>query len=448
MDGPKDLSYYINLFSDRLESPCSFRSYKKQADAIAEYIAIWPPSWVDRVKKYASMLPEMDISTRIVGLMPARNEQHRIVSALDAIFFDVETSGLNNSFELIILENGFSHEVGDLCEILDLWRSINYPAFSIHCIQHKWSPSEKFPIAKARKLLADISVYRIYQGAITHPVYLMSEDADIESIQCGRLRCVLSIMDKNPFVDALRGPQERGSNIIAKHQLCLLERRTWQFTELFLSDMKYGPAHNDNYNFYWNRVVTAGSNVLFSSEVYSSIHGYSDDIQVFEDMDIGQRISVLRGKFCGNRFVPLMDTICHFPCVEESSISRILHSLVQQEHVYCHNGDGFFDNDMIIKSSDSNSKLLSLLDEYAFVNNHNKNRFECLLSELYKEIERIVGRYEDPKMFFNRIMATMGISFDFYNIEADQIYISRVDSFREKLKAHIKIPVSWRLHYE
>jgi len=98
----------------------------------------------------------------------------------------------------------------------------------------------------------------------------------------------------------------------------------------------------------------------------------------------------------------------------------------------------------ILPKTKPNIYLLSLLDEYTFVNNHNKYRFECLLSELYKEIERIIGRYEAPKIFFNRIM---GISFDSYSIEANQIYISRVDSFREKLKAHIKISVSWRLHY-
>lgn len=409
MDGPKSLEYYLDIFDDSPALPSLERCWKAQYAAAEAYIDSWPGDWKALVSAYADLMPEIHSSVRVIGLIPARNEQHRITSCLNAIKHDVETSEMNDAFELIVLENGLSAEIGATASSINNWILQNKPSFRIRVIQHTWGNEEKYPLAKARKLLADITVYRIFKAQPSNPVYLLSEDADIEWIQAGRMRAALLKLDKHPSVDAIRGIQERSSHVLKENYLALLERRSWQFAELLLSSKRYWPENNPHYNFYWHRVVTAGSNVFFSAEIYSLIGGYSDDITVFEDMDIGQRISVLRGTYTDGRFIPRLDTIHRFPFREESSIARVLLSLVNKGHVYSHDGTGFYEDDHIIKQPRSVDILLQKLSPYARPTQDNISMYETVINGLQLEIQRIFKGNADGRKLFSRVMSRLGI---------------------------------------
>lgn len=410
MDGPKSLECYLNIFDGNHMLPLPTRCFHRQLAAIEAYIDSWPEHWRSLVKMYADVMPELDRRIRVVALIPARNEQYRISACLKAIKHDILTSKMSDAFELIILENGLLSELGPTASTISDWIKYNKPSFAIHVIKHCWESTEQYPLAKARKLLADITVYRIFVTQPTHSVYLLSEDADIERIQAGRTRAALLKLDKQPSIDAIKGIQERSIYTLIQNNLALLERRGWQFTELLLSSKRYWPGTYTHYNFYWHRVVTAGSNVFFSAEIYSLISGYSDDVAVFEDMDIGQRISVLRGQYLEGVFLPRLDTIRRFPYRQESSIARVLLSLVNKEHVYGHDGTGFYDVDSIIKRPNSTALLLQKLAPYSKPQRKNLHRYENVLSNLYKEVLRIFIRQEEGRNLFWRVMRCLGLN--------------------------------------
>lgn len=427
MDGPKSLEYYLALFNGHHVPPATERCPRRQHIAAQAYIDSWHKCWRDVVREYAGRIPPLDSAVRVIGLIPARNEEFRIPACLTAIAHDVVSSGMSDEFELVILENGQVDEVGPTVNSVSNWNTRNHPSFLIHTLQHHWHETEKCPIAKARKLLADIAIYRVHQAKPTHPVFLLSEDADIERIQAGRMRMALTKLDKQPYLDAIRGPQERSIGALRQNHLALLERRSWQFAELLLSSKRYWPEKNTHHNFYWHRVVTAGSNVFFSAEVYALIGGYSDDVSVFEDMDIGQRISVLRGGCLGTHFVPRLDTIRRFSFRQESSIARVLLSLVNNGHLYGHDGTGFYDVDHIIKRPNATAFLLQELAPFARSQRSNLHRYERVLSDLYAEILRIFEVHGEGVELFRRVMICLGFKTNIY-ICTDSGDISFIDA--------------------
>ncbi len=418
MDGPKSLEHYLALFNGYHVPPATDRCPRRQHVAVQTYIDSWHDHWLSTVKKYVNIIPQLSSSIRVIGLIPARNEEFRIQASLTAIGYDVTTSRMVDAFELIILENGRSNEVGPTAISVSEWIEENKPSFPIHMLQHNWHKTEKYPIAKARKLLADTAIYRICDTQPDHPVFLLSEDADIERVQTGRMRMALTKLDKQPSIDAIRGIQERSVNALKQNHLALLERRSWQFTELFLSSHHFRPPQVDIANFYWDRVVTAGSNVFFSAEIYSQIGGYSEDVVVFEDMDIGQRISVFRGQYSKGQFAPCTSTVCRFSGREESSIARILLSLIQKSHVYQHDGSSFFDVDHIIKNPGAVPQLLAELLPYAKLTDENKWRFEMLLTDSLFELYRICKVDVGGKLF-RRIMFYLGFYPESYVITSE-----------------------------
>lgn len=149
----------------------------------------------------------------------------------------------------------------------------------------------------------------------------------------------MKYLDIHPKLDALRGSQDRTRWALANNQLLLLERRSWFFTECQLSAKRLWPTNWEGANFYWNRVVTGGWNTCFTAETYALIRGYTPTVRIFEDMDIGQRISVLRGYWRGERFIPDVSTVSRFPYRAESSAARAILSLSQERHIYDDDND-------------------------------------------------------------------------------------------------------------
>ena len=420
MDGPKSLDYYLGVFRNGSVSSHSTRCASREREAMFAYIDSWNSAWRDMVRSFALSLPPMSPEIRVAALAPARNEQFRIKLFLNAIKSDIDSSNIKNAFELLIIENGVESEIGRTSEVVTGWIQIVNPSFPVHIIQQKWDHDEKYPLAKARKLIADIAIYRA--SRLTAPkksLYFLTEDADIESIQNGRLKAAISYLDKHPEIDAIRGIQERSIQALKSNHLALLERRSWQITELLLSSQYYWPNKRESYNFYWNRVVTSGSNVFISAEVYCEIRGYSKDVTVFEDMDIGQRISVLRGRYSRGQFIPCMDTVRRFSFREESSIARILLSLQKGRHVYSHNGRCFYDADDIVKAPLAVKRLLVELGPYSKLTLKSKWRYERVLSELFNEVWRILKEYRVAEDLFKRMMFFIGFKMDDYYISKD-----------------------------
>src|SRR6202011_3728739 len=157
----------------------------------------------------------------------------------------------------------------------------------------------------ARKLLADIALLRgLRRSSQRASLYLASEDADIYWLDPAQLDVMVRALDAAPALDALRGQQDRCPWLIAQFATLFLMRRSWNFLETHLASASRRPERNPHYDFNCNRIVTSGWNTVFSAEAYARIRGYTPIRRFEEDMDIGEKLSVLRAFWQDGKLVP------------------------------------------------------------------------------------------------------------------------------------------------
>lgn len=441
MDGPRTLGEYLHEFGDtRLPlPPTPERSIEGERRAIDAYCERWTPEWASQVESYAERLPPMSPGIRVAALAPARMEQIRISGLLEGLVHDISSLGPNsNALELVILENWLEHETrDDTAGVVTSWLARHDGLRVVHLLAHEFHPSTLCRLAYARKLLADVAVLRSRRRhRQSGPLYLLSEDADVTDIESGRTQTALRILDACPWLDGLRGPQERSLHAMKHNALLLLERRSWQFTELLLSSTRYQPHLWPQANFYWNRVVTAGSNVFLSAEAYALIRGYSSNVPLFEDMDIGQRLSVLRGQYSGSRFIPNVTTVQRFPSREESDASRAMLSLRDSAHIY---DDGDPDatfycpkHEQAVRTSGVTSLLQSLSD-VAMPHDRSIHRFEAILTSLFREVYRILRDEDRTHAVFQRVMYHLGFRHADFVVSDDSVSVHCHSGFRRNV---------------
>lgn len=438
MDGPRSLAEYLDDFRDVCLpiAPANARSVGTERRAIDDYLELWPSEWREHVESLADSLSTMPDDVRVVALAPARMEQTRITGLLDGLSQDI--AGVQDfgarMLELIILENWLTTESRDDTEAAVTYWTQHHPrAYAVHLCRHQFAASATCRLALARKLLADVALLRSRRRPIqSAPLYLLSEDADVTQVERGRTLSAVRILDARPWLDGLRGPQERSLSALRSNDLLLLERRSWQFTELLLSSSSLHPHIWPKANFYWNRVVTAGSNVMFSAEAYALIRGYSTGVPLFEDMDIGQRLSVLRGEYFRGRFVPNVRTVQRFSSREESDAARVMLSLRTQTHLY-DDGDPdatFYNSqhEYAVRNADKRA-LLEALSDVAFLSRGNSPRFEAILTSLLRETYRILCDEDSARKVFNRVMHWLGFAPDDFRCSGHVVSLHRFSGF-------------------
>lgn len=437
MDGPKNLEFYLEAFRG-LSLPIrahSRRDILRESRVFEQYLCSLDRYWIDMLVDQADRLPDMVADTRIVLFVPARMEERRLRRCLDAILAESRLLTLQSGriLQLSILNNWYSDESTDMTKsVVDHWINVKEPPFSVCYVELEWQPTDA-ALSQSRKFLCDLSILQAHRRkSATGPLYFLSEDADIENIYTNRTMAMINYMDRNPHVDAVRGVQERTRKALAENQLILLERRSWFFAETLLSSEKYRPERRQNANFHWNRIVTAGSNVCFSAEVYCLVQGYSQDVEIFEDMDIGQRISVIRGRWNEHTFVPGTHTIKRFGYREESSASRVILSLAEEKHLYDHgvSSDFFRRADETAIRSAPIQDLLACIFEFRVISNRNKYRFERVLQELYCEILRIMTDEAEAVEIFKRVMFQLGFSESSFQLDNSGLNIVEFEQFR------------------
>lgn len=441
MLGPRAMWEYIEEFSRQGEFPIEpilARDAHREKLAIESYLSCQGDAWLAAVAAAENSMPPMSPRTRCVVLVPSRYEEQRIVGFLEALA--KETVGLcavePASIDLMVLENWHEGETRDgTADVVRDWLRLRKPAFRVHLLTHEWARDDTCPVAKARRLLADIALYRAYRrGIYVKPLYLLTEDADTQRTQARRTEVFIDYLDKNPSVDAICGVEERDRAALAKNDLLLLDRRSWFFSETLLSAKSLGPSVRLDADFHWNRVVTPGANICFSAETYALIRGYSTDVCIFEDMDIGQRVSVLRGKWSDGRFVPNVATVRRLPLREESSAARAILALSRgAADPYDGGIDGCSFYDKAVEQTVRNQSPESLLEslrQYAHISEGNKHRFDEVLSMHYREVVRILRDGALGRRVFTRVLWLLGFAPGDYVIQDAQVVLLRVDGFR------------------
>jgi len=318
---------------ERTGQPPLGRDPAAERRAALQYLAAQPAAWRDLVRGKADALPPLARSARIVVFLIAENEATIIAACLTAISSDLVSSGLQHAAEVLVVRQ---HRAGatldDTAGQVTSWAR-RHDEIPVRLIEVEWPADCATFLPLSRKLAVDVVADRAVAADSGHPLYLITEDADVEWIERGRARYVVDTFDRRPDLDALRGWHLRSLDLLEYLPL-FVERLTWRACEFALSGRWLRPECNQRYSFVWNRVVTAGWNVAFTLEAYLLAGGYTTTVELFEDRDLGQRISVMRGRHTPAGFIPTTTSVEWMPFEACSDGRRALAALADSTDLY------------------------------------------------------------------------------------------------------------------
>jgi hypothetical protein len=336
MDGPLRLNAYLTdpWLGEHTGQPHVGRDRKAEREAVRDYLGAQTGEWRELVAEHEARLPPLAAASRVVVFLLADNEEEGIDRCLIAIVEDLVASNLRYRSEIVVVrQSRHGMVLDDTAERVRRFAAAHRDGIAVHLIEVEWPADCMTFLPLSRKLAVDVVATRALAAALPASLYLITEDADIEWIERGRAGYVVRTFDANPHLDALRGWHMRSLDLLEYLPL-FVERLTWRACEHALSHSQLQPRYNQAYDFAWNRVVTAGWNVAFTLEAYVQAGGYTPTVELFEDMDLGQRISVMRGQWENDIFVPGTETVDWMPYEAASDGRRALAALVGGTDIY------------------------------------------------------------------------------------------------------------------
>jgi hypothetical protein len=409
------------------------KDVRRERDAIKQYLTSQSQDYfqmLKRLQKEESVL-DMDPNCRVAVLAPAYNEGRNVLKFLEA--YSTQKSNVvslldPSLYEFNVILNrgkGMPEDTEAIQSILE-FKEKN-PNIKLNWVNVEFEDSYHYGergVGLARKIMTDLILLRsISRESQSGPLYIETEDCDHHIIDNKTIYNVIRILDGYPHLDAVYGVQDRDPEILKQNDLIFMERRLWYFVESILQREKISirggnvsmrlPAKNWNFN--WHRVVTGGWNCAYTAEAYALIKGYDAFRKIGEDMDIGQKISILRGIKSGNTIIPCVDTIGRTPSRISSSPRRFIYTMAKEEGSYQNFADD--DLDRRLKSM-SDDELLKLLNKYERLSFDNKDKFQAIISGLYGFLTSAMGGHSNTTEYiFRRAMFFLGFKQEDFKIK-------------------------------
>lgn len=409
---------------------------------VRDYLAKQPASYRALLAAMAEKLPPMSEACRAVSLIPSRNEGQYIERLLSLLADQRDLSGApleSSLFEVQLLCNRLhGEEADDTVERLKIWRQRN--RIQPLVIDYVHPPNEPVPLTMSRKILSDLALWRAAaRPAYRHPLYLLSEDADLLWIDPRQVAIMIERLDAAPGLDVIRGQQDRCPWVMAEYPLLFLMRRSWNFTETFAARRSLWPDRNEKYDFNWNRIVTSGWNTAITAEVYARIGGYTTSRRFEEDMDIGEKISCLRGYEMDGRFVPQVATTGWIPTRSEGSPRRWLHRLLTGLEPYSdeNNYENFFaiQHEEWIKQR-SLEEMTGEVRNRASMRAENTPELERMLQNDYRFLIKVLKDQDRAAYAYGRVLFALGFKPHEVEIAGETVRVRSLEGARARLESY------------
>lgn len=419
--------------------PETNRDVSREQERIKGYLDSLPENEKARIAHYIKDLPGMDNSCRVAVMIPAFHEERGIFHTLEEWGNQLDKNGTRidpQVYELNIVINREEGIEADKTqdEILRFKRT--HPHLTVNMIDIVF-PKGQGGVGPSRKLLTDIILQRSVNrnNNQKEALYIETEDADLLSIDRKAVYNLITKFDQNPQLDALRGKQDLAPDILKEHDYLFFERRAERFTEYLLRDYRLRPSRNPEADSRWNTIILGGWNSAFTAEAYALIGGYQL-VTIGEDVDIGSRISLLRGTLLpSGEVLPNTDVIDTVRNVGQSNPRRFVYSLVTGKHAYHTFGEQEIDE--AIRSHDPRS-ILEKAKYGHRIDDSNKEAFEKTLTDTLKGIRDAVKDPAMQRLLFSRLTLMLG----FGKYKYDPIIKQRISSSLSE-----KEDDGWRLDY-
>ena len=144
-------------------------------------------------------------------------------------------------------------------------------------------PFDKARIGYVRKLLSDVTLQRNIDRAKGAPSHIMvSNDADNKGVAPEYIQNFIEKFGDHPETDAYMGQLDWDLESYSRNPLIHIGTRLFQYVDLQL-------RKQDRIN-----IPSSGANFAFRSGTYAAIGGYSQEIKLAEDVDLGRVIKASR----------------------------------------------------------------------------------------------------------------------------------------------------------
>ncbi len=402
------------------------RDVARERQEVSDYLSSQEDSYREELNSVADSLPEMSDEARVVICIPARMEEKNIKRLLDMYTRQVGQDGLPldpSLYEINILSNGPEGEqIDNTVKVVQKFHK-KHPQFRVVVID-KAFPKDKASVGLARKYLTDLALVRsLRRNGQAAPLYIQSEDADLVNVDPKTVVRLIDKFDADPAIDALRGKQDRNPDVLMNNDLLFFQRRLWDFGEIMLRSKKYREGSKGDFT--WNRVVTGGWNTAFSAEVYALIGGYNENARIGEDMDIGNKISLIRG----DAGEPNVETIKTVASRTDSSPRRFIKAIAERTNPYDN-----FDDQTFKKLKDG--ELLARIRAFARISEENKGTFETYATGNLAFLVSVLKDQDEANKLFRRVMGFVGFRNGDFEIENGHVKILNINNFKASVNSY------------
>ena len=409
---PEEIPYVKNADGNWVNKDGSpiVRDVNKERKNIERYLQKQTAEHTSLIENFANQMSPMENECRVAVTIPAYLEGKNIYRTLTKWANQTDDKGKlidRNLYEIDIIINGPTGYASDnTVDEIEKFKE-DHPDMRINVIQIE-IPQKGGNVGMARKILTDTVLLRsIKRANQSASLYLASEDADLMEIDKLTLFRTIQKYDEKPYLDALRGKQDLSPKILMNNDYLFFDRRVERMLEYLLRDYRLRPEVNENFDFYWNRIITGGWNTSFTADAYTLIGGYQP-APVGEDVDIGRRISVMRGETNeAGRFIPNTYTTETVPNRGQSNPRRFIHALIKRMPAYAD-----FTNEEINREIRQMplDEMMNKLEFGRLITPDNVQSFEEILTNarafLLWKVEDSELRYK----LFTRLMTSLGFS--------------------------------------
>lgn len=268
------------------------RSVEQSHASIERYMGSFSQGYRQELEGFSKEMPPMNEKCKAVVCIPtAYSEAPVIYHSLEQYIGQKESKNgpdlASETFEINVFVNGpedkkkeIDRTIGEIKRFQHDHPEINVRVFS------KIYP-EKTTIGEIRKTVNDLAILRAQsRSRDAQPIALVSNDADMQSLDSDYLAQGLREFQENPGLEMIAGKVDYQESQYRKYPFLLAARRLWQFEDIVMRHRRYADF----------LPKTLGNNSFIRGDAYARAGGYRRDAWVAEDLRIAGDVARSSGR--------------------------------------------------------------------------------------------------------------------------------------------------------